>query len=81
VTKSMKEVDGVVDVHDLHVWTISTGMVALSGHVVVRDQMLSQSGKLIEEMNRMLAAKYSIRHTTIQMENETEISFKRAPDS
>ncbi len=81
VTDSMKQVDGVVDVHDLHVWTISSGMDALSGHVVVRDQMLSQSGKLLEKLNRTLSEKYNIRHTTIQLENEPEVSFKRTSES
>src|SRR5690606_86209 len=46
VVTAIRQLDGVVDVHDLHIWTISTGMNALSGHVVVRDQMLSQSNKL-----------------------------------
>jgi cobalt-zinc-cadmium efflux system protein len=74
---TLKELDGVVDVHDLHVWTISTGMDALSGHVVVRDQMLSESSKLLSEINTVLAERYNITHTTIQMEHEREISFRR----
>jgi cobalt-zinc-cadmium efflux system protein len=74
---TVKQLDGVVDVHDLHVWTISTGMDALSGHVVVRDQMLSESSKLLYEINTMLAERYNITHTTIQLEHEHEISFRR----
>ena len=77
VIATIKQLDGVVDVHDLHVWTISTGMNALSGHVVVRDQMLSQSSKLLNEINAVLADRYSISHTTIQFESEQEVSFKR----
>ena len=77
IIATIKQLDGVVDVHDLHVWTISTGMDALSGHVVVRDQMLSQSGKLLDDINKALAERYNITHTTIQMENEREVSFKR----
>jgi cobalt-zinc-cadmium efflux system protein len=77
ITSTLKQLDGVVDVHDLHVWTISTGLVALSGHVVVQDQMLSQSSKLLGNINRVLAERYSITHTTIQMESEQEVSFKR----
>ena len=74
---TLKQLDGVVDVHDLHVWTISTGMDALSGHVVVRDQMLSESSKVLSEINTVLAERYNITHTTIQLEHEREISFKR----
>ncbi|HYY40570.1 MAG TPA: cation diffusion facilitator family transporter [Nitrososphaera sp.] len=74
---TLKQLDGVVDVHDLHVWTISTGMDALSGHVVVRDQLLSQSSKLLSEINKVLAERYNITHTTIQLEHEKKISFSR----
>ena len=77
VISSLKQLDGVIDVHDLHVWTISTGMNALSGHVVVRDQMLSQSGKLLDDINKVLAERYNISHSTIQLENEQKVSFKR----
>ena len=77
ITVTLKQLDGVVDVHDLHVWTISTGMDALSGHVVVRDQMLSESSKLLSEINTVLAERYNITHTTVQLEHEHEISFRR----
>jgi cobalt-zinc-cadmium efflux system protein len=77
ITVTLKQLEGVVDVHDLHVWTISTGMDALSGHVVVHDQMLSESGKLLSEINKLLAERYNITHTTIQLEHENEISFRR----
>lgn len=77
VTSTLKQLDGIVDVHDLHVWTISSGMDALSGHVVVRDQMLSQSSQLLSEINKVLAERYGITHTTIQLENEREVSFRR----
>jgi cobalt-zinc-cadmium efflux system protein len=74
---TLKQMDGVVDVHDLHVWTISTGMDALSGHIVVRDQMLSESSKILSKINTALAERYNITHTTIQLEHEPEISFRR----
>src|SRR5215208_1698432 len=77
ITVTLKQLDGVVDVHDLHVWTISSGMDALSGHVVVRDQMLSESSKLLSEINTVLAERYNITHTTVQLEHEHEISFRR----
>lgn len=77
VISVLKQLDGVVDVHDVHVWTISTGMNALSGHVVVRDQMLSQSSKLLNDISIVLADRYNITHTTIQLENEREVSFRR----
>jgi len=78
IISTLKQQDGVVDVHDLHVWTISTGMDALSGHVVVHDQMLSQSSKLLDDINKVLAERYNITHTTIQLEHEHKVSFNRS---
>jgi cobalt-zinc-cadmium efflux system protein len=77
IIATLKQLEGVVDVHDLHVWTISTGMDALSGHVVVRDQMLSESSRLLSEINKVLARRYAITHTTIQLEQDNKISFRR----
>lgn len=77
IVNSIKEFQPVVDVHDLHVWTISSGMHALSGHVVVKDQMLSEYSGLVDDISRMLSAKFDIQHTTIQLEHDREISFKR----
>jgi cobalt-zinc-cadmium efflux system protein len=77
ITVALEQLEGVVDVHDLHIWTISSGMDALTGHIVVRDQMLSQSSKLLYEINKMLAQRYNISHTTIQLEHENEIPFRR----
>lgn len=74
----IKQIDNMVtDVHDLHVWTISSGMHALSGHIVVPDQLLSQSTTLIHKVNRMLNHRFNISHTTLQIEPERKASFKR----
>lgn len=81
IVKAVKQLDGVIDVHDLHVWTISTGMDALSGHVVVYDQMLSESSTLLNDINAILSKRFNITHTTIQLEHEPKISFKRTKTS
>lgn len=60
--------DGVVAVHDLHVWTITSGMIALSCHVVARDG--SSRRALLQSLNRLLEERYGIRHTTVQIEPE-----------
>jgi cobalt-zinc-cadmium efflux system protein len=66
----------VLDVHDLHVWTISSGMNALSGHVVLPDQILSEADKIIKEIKSTLLEKYGISHTTLQVEPEKKIPFR-----
>ncbi len=59
---------GVLAVHDLHVWTISNGMVALSGHVVAQNS--TGHGKLLQEISDLLHRRFEISHATIQIEPE-----------
>lgn len=71
VEEAMTSVDGVMMVHDLHVWTLSSGVYALSGHVVVNDQQVSACSPVIRELERMLDERFHIGHATIQIETGT----------
>lgn len=78
ITAEIKSVDGVLDIHDLHVWTISSGMNALSGHVIVKDQMVSESARIIDEIDKILRVKFNVSHTTIQIESGKDtVDIKR----
>ena len=68
VAEAMGQVAGVEEVHDLHVWTVSPGYVALSAHVVLTDQSLSQSQSVMDGLKQALAGRFGIEHTTIQFE-------------
>jgi cobalt-zinc-cadmium efflux system protein len=70
VTETVMGVKGVVELHDLHVWTITSGIYALSTHVLIEDQMLSRTREITDEINHLLAQKFNIMHTTFQLENE-----------
>jgi cobalt-zinc-cadmium efflux system protein len=59
-------VDGVVDVHDLHAWTITSGMPVLSAHIVVSDP--SSSGQVLDRVCDCLRGHFDIDHSTIQVE-------------
>ena len=54
--------------HDLHVWTIASGMVSLSCHVVAGGDPAPPA--LLKSMNRLLDERFHIHHTTIQIEPE-----------
>lgn len=58
-------VDGVRDVHDLHVWTLTSGMVAMSAHAVVPE--VPQHPRVLEALHERVAG-FGIRHATIQLE-------------
>lgn len=68
----------VADVHDLHVWTITSGMVALSTHVVLADGMsLKEGQKVLELLESQLKDRFGIDHTTIQIEVTDRAEEKR----
>jgi cobalt-zinc-cadmium efflux system protein len=67
----LADVSGVVGVHDLHVWTISSGIYALSAHLVVPDPLACDNDKILSEVKHALFDRYGIDHTTIQIESES----------
>ena len=68
IAEAMKKVAGVEQVHDLHVWTVAPGYVALSAHVTIEDQTLSQTSEMMKAIKETLHERYEIQHTTIQLE-------------
>jgi len=71
VAELIKGVAGVEDVHDIHVWTITSGMYAMSAHLVIEDQMVSRSTEIMEAVNQELGQHFRINHTTLQLECES----------
>ena len=59
---------GVRRVHDLHVWTLTSGREAMSAHVVVRPD--TPADRILDELHVILHARFGIDHTTIQVESE-----------
>jgi cobalt-zinc-cadmium efflux system protein len=68
LVKDMQQVEVVRDVHDLHVWSITSDMSALSCHVMIDDLPPSNSSPILHSLTGMLNEKYQIGHTTIQFE-------------
>ena len=69
VTRLMEAADGVVAVHDLHIWTISSGMYALSAHVVVHGDNIGRNDEILTAVKAGLRRTFGIDHTTIQIES------------
>ena len=64
----MAGVAGVAEVHDLHVWEVTSGFPALSAHVLVRED--SDCHQLSHQLTRLLHDEFDIEHTTLQVEHE-----------
>ncbi|QCB93695.1 cation diffusion facilitator family transporter [Cellulomonas shaoxiangyii] len=70
VRDHMRRVPGVVDVHDLHAWTITSGVTALSAHVVVDDECIVEGrpGVVLDALDECLGEHFAMRHCTLQLE-------------
>lgn len=64
---AMSQVPGVVSVHDLHVWTITSGFVAMSGHVAARGRLAEE---VLHDEQTLLRDRFEIEHATLQVESE-----------
>ncbi|MGH2721684.1 MAG: cation diffusion facilitator family transporter [Actinomycetota bacterium] len=69
VKEALEEDDQVEGVHDLHVWTVTSGFMALSAHLVVRPAGTPGSGLLLERLQHLLDERFGIAHTTLQIEH------------
>ncbi|MDP2931812.1 MAG: cation diffusion facilitator family transporter [Chloroflexota bacterium] len=71
VIGAITQIPGVREVHDVHIWTITSDMHALSAHLVIDDQMVSLSTEIVKKVTEELASHFNIGHTTLQLECET----------
>ncbi|GAB4475928.1 MAG: cation diffusion facilitator family transporter [Anaerolineales bacterium] len=70
LVSDLRQVPGVIDVHDLHVWSITSEMRSLSAHVVTEDICLSEGALIQEKIGQLLRERYAITHATLQLECE-----------
>ena len=71
VQSDLDAVDDVVDVHDLHVWTLTTDMDVLTAHLMVRDG--ADQHAVLDSARQLLAERHGIHHATLQVEPETHL--------
>ena len=67
VQRAIDEIPGVDNVHDLHVWTVTSGFLAMSGHAVVEQP--AEHTRILAEIHRRMAERFGIRHVTFQLEH------------
>lgn len=69
VEQALREVAGVKGIHDLHIWTITSGRHAVTAHVVVQEPR--ESRRILREIQSLLATRFELTHSTIQIEDPT----------
>ncbi len=68
MVRDLLRVDGVRSIHDLHVWSISANLRALSAHVLTDNVSISEGARVQRDINAVLMATYGIGHATLQLE-------------
>jgi cobalt-zinc-cadmium efflux system protein len=69
VVTAVKRVPGVRDLHDLHIWSLGAQSRAMSAHLLIDDQRVTQAQDILAEVREVLAHEFEIEHTTIQFES------------
>lgn len=69
VSKAICCVEGVLDVHDLHIWSLGSSSHALSCHVLIEDMPPSRSDLILRRLNHLLGDRFHVHHTTVQFEH------------
>jgi cobalt-zinc-cadmium efflux system protein len=78
IDTAMSTTPGVRAVHDLHVWTLTSGKEAMSSHVVVDD--LASGDRILRDLHKLLHERFGIEHTTIQLESEPLVQLLSRSD-
>ena len=68
VASTVKGIKGVRGLHDLHIWTITSGLNAISAHIVIEDSEAERASQILREINEILKSKFAISHATFQTE-------------
>jgi cobalt-zinc-cadmium efflux system protein len=71
IQKALESIDGIKEIHDLHVWNPAAESIALAVHITVPDQMLGKVDELAQEVRLVLSQKFKIDHPTLQFESST----------
>ena len=71
--EELGSLDEVVEVHDLHVWSITSNMLAMSVHIKIKDEFANKRKMLLDKINKTMDEKFGIDHCTIQIEDEHDL--------
>ncbi len=70
VAAEIQKVEGVREAYHIHIWTITSGVYSMSAHVVIDDQLVSRNRELLDRIRSVIADKFRVMHSTIQIECE-----------
>jgi cobalt-zinc-cadmium efflux system protein len=75
VHRAIRGVDGVDDVYDLHVWTLTSGFLAMSGHALIAEPARHQA--VLDEIHDLMHSRFGISHVTVQIDHRVLVPLTR----
>jgi len=73
LSEELMKIDEITEVHDLHVWTLTSNLYAMTVHVKVKQQYLQQTNETLKKINQLVKLKFGISHCTIQVESDSDL--------
>lgn len=73
ISYTLKNLEEVVDIHDLHVWSLTSNMYAMSVHVKIKAEFVNKNNVLLNKIRDTMKTKFGIDHCTIQIEDEYDL--------
>lgn len=73
VSRELQKFDEITEVHDLHIWTLTSNIIAMSVHIKVKQQYMNDANSILKKINNMMKENFGINHCTIQIENEYDL--------
>jgi len=73
ISDELQKLQEIIEVHDLHVWTLTSNVFAMSIHVKVKQEFVRYTNDLLKKINQTMRDKFGINHCTIQIENEYDL--------
>lgn len=70
VSGEIEAFEGVSEVHDLHIWTLTSNVFAMSAHVKIQPEFIAQTNSLLRRINETMKEKFGINHCTVQIEHD-----------
>jgi cobalt-zinc-cadmium efflux system protein len=71
VQAALRQIEGVQTVHDMHIWTLTSGRNIITAHIVVRD--FRESQRILQEARKLLANRFALDHSTLQLEEPSQL--------
>jgi cobalt-zinc-cadmium efflux system protein len=73
VSQELMKFDEIVDVHDLHVWTLTSNLFSMTVHVKVKQEYLEKTNEILSKINHVVKEKFGITHCTVQVEGDDSL--------